>query len=69
MFLLQLLGFEARAAYDGPAAIAEAAVFCPGVCFLDLHMPGMDGDELAVRLTAQAGERPLLLVAVTAMSD
>lgn len=67
--LLRLVGFEARACYDGPAALAEAAHFLPGVCLIDLNMPGMDGDELASRLREQAGARPLVLVAVTAMGS
>ena len=65
--LLTLVGFEARACYDGPTALRVAGEFFPDVCLLDLHMPLMDGDELAVRLREQAGGRPLLLVAVTAM--
>lgn len=69
VLVLSLLGVEARAAYDGPTALTVAAEFLPDVCFLDLYMPGMDGDELAEQLVAQAGARPLLLVAVTAMSD
>lgn len=69
VLVLSLLGVEARAAYDGPTALAVAAEFLPDVCFLDLFMPGMDGDELAGKLVAQAGARPLLLVAITAMSD
>ena len=32
-------------------------------------MPGMDGDEVAVRLRGKTGWRPLLLIAVTAMSN
>ena len=43
--------------------------FRPSVCLLDLNMPGMDGDELAMRLQMRAGWRPMLLVAVTAMGD
>jgi CheY-like chemotaxis protein len=39
------------------------------VCLIDLNMPGMDGDELAVRLREQAAGRPLVLVAVTAMNN
>ena len=38
------------------------------MCFLDLNMPGLEGDELAIKLREQAGEREMLLVAVTAMS-
>jgi two-component system OmpR family response regulator len=69
VWVLTLLGVEARAAYDGPSALAVAAEFLPDVCFIDLYMPGMDGDELAGKLVAQAGARPVLLVAVTAMGD
>jgi CheY-like chemotaxis protein len=64
--LLGLFGCNARACYDGRSALAAAAEFRPHACFLDLNMPGMDGDELAVRLRAQANGRPLLLVCVTA---
>jgi two-component system OmpR family response regulator len=67
LMLLTLSGYEARAAYDGPAAVRVAAAFEPAVCFIDLNMPGMDGDEVAVRLRAQTGGRELLLAAVTAM--
>ena len=69
VWVLSLLGVEARAAYDGDSAQAVAAEFLPDVCFIDLFMPGMDGDELAGKLLAQAGARPILLVAVTAMGD
>jgi len=67
--LLQTAGFEARACYDGATALQLVATFRPGLCFLDLNMPGMDGDELAVRLRTWARRRRLVLVAVTAMDD
>jgi CheY-like chemotaxis protein len=67
--LLNCVGFESRACYDGRSALAAADNFHPGVCFLDLNMPGMGGEELALRLRAEAGGRPLVLVAVTAMSS
>jgi CheY-like chemotaxis protein len=69
VLLLQVMGFEARACYDGPAALLLNDSFRPGICFLDLNMPGMAGDELARRLRQANHWRPLLLVAVTAMSD
>jgi two-component system OmpR family response regulator len=65
--LLGIVGLEARGCYDGPSALATAAEFQPGVCMIDLNMPGMDGDELAVKLRERL--TPLVLVAVTAMSD
>ena len=67
--LLQAAGFEARACYDGQAAMQVVGPFRPGLCFLDLNMPGMDGDELAVRLRTWAARRRLVLVALTAMDD
>jgi len=67
--LLKAHGHDARACYNGPAALRVAAAFLPDVCFIDLNMPGMDGDVLAVELRKAAGPRPLTLVALTAMSD
>ncbi|AWM40323.1 Response regulator PleD [Gemmata obscuriglobus] len=67
--LLCAVGFEARACYSGPTALALAATFHPGVCLLDLNMPGMDGDELARRLRPDPDAGPVVLVALTAMSD
>jgi CheY-like chemotaxis protein len=67
--LLRLVGFDAKACYDGAAALKLNRTFRPAVCFIDLHMPGMDGDELAVRIRSGPGWQPVLLAAVTAMSD
>jgi two-component system OmpR family response regulator len=66
--LLRIVGFEARACYNGAAALRIVRDFRPGVCLIDLNMPGMPGDELASRLRAIPELQPLLLVAVTAMS-
>jgi two-component system, OmpR family, response regulator len=67
--LLHVHGFDARACYSGASALREAVDFHPCVCLIDLNMPGMDGDELAVRLREQEGGPPPVLVAVTARSD
>lgn len=67
--LLCAVGFEARACYDGEAALKVAQSFRPGVCLLDLNMPGMDGDELAQRLRPDPSAGPEVLVALTAMND
>lgn len=45
--LLSTYGHEARAASDGPAAIAIARAFEPDAALIDLGLPGMDGYELA----------------------
>ena len=66
--LLGAYGFDARACYDGTSALAEATVFLPGVCLIDLNMPGMAGDVLAGRLR-ELPQPPTVLVAVTAMNN
>jgi CheY-like chemotaxis protein len=66
--LLRGAGYEALACYDGHGALVAAAEFRPDVCLVDLSMPGMDGDELGLRLRGRPGRRPLL-VAVTGRSD
>ena len=67
--LLRLVGFDTHVSYDGPSALVASFDFRPDVCILDLNMPGMEGDELAVRLREQAAGRPMLFVAVTAMGN
>ena len=64
VMLLALVGFEARAYFDAASALAEAAAFRPHAGVLDIHMPGMDGYELARRLKA-IGDDAVRLVAVT----
>jgi len=67
--LLRMCGAAVRVGYSGEHALAitdghdfEAAV-------LDIHMPGIDGCELASRLQAAAHPRRILLVALTGVSD
>jgi len=67
--VMELLGCQVRTSYDGFSALVVADDFDPQVCLLDLRMPRMDGLELAARLKARAGNRPLLLVATTALGD
>ena len=67
--LLRIAGFEVRVCYDGPTALAVSRNFTPSICLLDLDMPGMNGDELAVRLREQSVDGAILVVAVTARSD
>lgn len=69
VMLLNLCDFDAQACYDGPSALQRAHECLPDLCFIDLNMPGMDGDELALRLREIAGERSLGLVALTAMGS
>jgi two-component system OmpR family response regulator len=67
--LLMLCGADVRVCYDGAAGVREAAAFRPDVGLFDVNMPWMNGCELARRVRSEAGGRPLLLVAVTGVSD
>jgi len=67
--LLNTLGHETQVVHDGPSALAMADAFRPDVVLLDIGMPGMDGYEVARRLSAlQEGRRPRI-VAVTGWSQ
>jgi CheY-like chemotaxis protein len=65
LVLLERLGNEVRAAYDGEAGVLEAAEFGPDVVFCDIGMPKMNGYEVARRLREQPWSRELVLVALT----
>jgi two-component system CheB/CheR fusion protein len=67
--LLKLWGYEARGAYTGLNALAEAATFLPDVALVDLVLPGMDGYQLAVRLQEQASGRRFVVVALTGLGS
>ncbi|QDU22901.1 response regulator [Urbifossiella limnaea] len=65
--LLRLCGAEVCVCYDGRAAVAEFDEFRPDAGLFDVNMPRMDGCELAERLRERGGDRPLFLVAITAI--
>jgi len=67
--VLQLVGLQTEVAYDGRSALETAARFRPDACVSDINMPGMDGYELARQLRTRAGEKPLLLIAITARTN
>ena len=62
---LAAMGHAAEAAYDGPSALAAAAIHRPEVAFLDIGLPVMDGYELAARLRELPGLERRPLVAIT----
>jgi CheY-like chemotaxis protein len=63
--MLELMGSEARAAFDGMSAVETAAEFRPDIILLDIGMPGMDGYEVARRIRAQPAYEDVTLVALT----
>jgi len=64
-WLLQSIGHETRAAYDGPAALLAVERQPPDVIIQDLGMPQMTGYEIARRMRKLSAARDALLVAVT----
>ena len=67
--LLTGAGCEVRVCNNASAALEMAQEFQPDVCVIDLMMPGMPGDELAVRLREQAPENPPRCIALTGLWD
>ena len=63
--MLNLLGHEAHAAYDGEAAVTAAEHLAPQVVVLDLGMPRLNGYEACRRIREQAWGRNMLLIALT----
>src|SRR5262245_32274388 len=68
-FLLAAAGYEVRACFGGIEALEEANWFDPDACVLDISMPGMDGYELARRLSACSAFKRPVLATVTAFGD
>ena len=63
--VLKYLGADVQVAHDGAQALEALRAYEPGVVFLDIGMPGMDGYEVARRIRAQALARPPAIVALT----
>jgi CheY-like chemotaxis protein len=63
--LIQVLGYEAKAAYDGEEALREVANYAPDMALIDIGMPGLNGFETVGRIRQQRGNVTMILVAVT----
>ncbi len=68
--LLRLVGHRVAVARTGEATLCAAAAASPNAVLLELHLPDIDGWEVARRLqeVAGTGKRPLL-VATTACTS
>lgn len=66
--LLTQDGFEVHTAADGASALGVIARHPPLCVLTDVHMPGIDGLELARELRARYGSE-LVLIAVTGWGD
>ena len=67
VLLLELHGFHAMAAYDGPSALALAQQRRPAVCIVDLLMPGMNGIQVEKKLREIPGLSAVTVVALTGL--
>jgi CheY-like chemotaxis protein len=67
--LLRLCGATVRVGYSGEQALEATDGRDFDAAVLDVHMPGIDGCELASRLRSAAHPRRVLLVALTGVSD
>jgi len=63
--LINVLGYEAKAIYDGREAVKMAADFAPEMALIDIGMPGFDGYEVAKQIRRQPMGANTILVAVT----
>ena len=62
---LELMGYDARACYDGVQAAQQAQAFGAQMVFLDLNMPRMDGFKVLQQLRGTAAMRSVYVVAMT----
>jgi CheY-like chemotaxis protein len=65
VMLLDWLGYDAVACYDGEQAVRLAEQLKPELVILDINMPVMDGYEAARTLRTKEGGERLLLAAIT----
>jgi PAS domain S-box-containing protein len=63
--MLQLAGHATHVAHDGLQAVGAASVLRPDVVLLDIGLPKLNGYEAARRIRAEAGSRPVRLIAIS----
>jgi CheY-like chemotaxis protein len=63
--LIEMVGYPVRSAGDGASALTAAGIFLPHLVVCDIGLPGMSGYELVGALRAGAGDRKLVIAAVT----
>jgi len=65
---LGILGYRVTEAADAQAALRATADAAPAVVLIDIHLPGMNGYQLAQALKARAGGEALRLVMLSGMT-
>jgi len=67
--VLEPMGHEILAAFDGGEALCKVASSPPDVILLDVVMPVMDGMEVLRRLKQDVGTRDIPIIMVSGISD
>lgn len=67
--ILQNAGYEARAVYDGAAALSLIESFVPDVLISDVVMPGMNGIDACIKIHAEVPECHIILFSGQAATD
>jgi two-component system cell cycle response regulator len=65
-YLLRAFGYQVDGETDGAAGLARVQRQTPDLVICDVHLPGIDGLEVARRLKGDAALRAIPLIAVTA---
>lgn len=63
--LLKMFDYDVQTAVNGRDGLKLAAEFQPQLVLSDIGLPEMDGYQLAAALRQQAGDRKVILAAVT----
>jgi PAS domain S-box-containing protein len=63
--LLEAIGHKVLVEHDSATAIKRARTERPDICLLDIGLPDMDGNELAMQLRSQAETKNCKLIAIT----
>jgi PAS domain S-box-containing protein len=63
--LMEGLGHEARAIFDGPSGVVAALAFQPDMVFLDIGLPDVSGYEVVGRLRRIAGCETIPIIAIS----
>ncbi len=67
-YLLENAGCSVNTALEGHGGLEKAALLKPDLIICDVHLPGIDGYQVAAALKAQPGLAEIPLVAVTALA-
>jgi len=67
--IIEVHGYEALTAYDGPSGLALAKEQRPDLILVDVMMPKMNGFEVCQRLRADPDLKRTLVIIMTAMTD